>query len=173
MRKSLPLLTLAFGVAAVVSCNHEITGLEPPSNPATETFAASLGVNISAMTKTTSGVWYLDVTPGTGIKDSAKTDSITINYTGRIKTGAQFDAATSVTFEIGRIVVGMRDGLLGMKEGGKRKIVIPSSLGYGAQAIRDTNGAIKIPRQSTLIFDIDLIKVYNHVDTTKTAIRTP
>ena len=169
MRKAIPFLALA----AAISCNHEVTGLEPPSDPATETFAAALGVNIATMTKTTSGVWYLDVTLGTGLRDSAKTDSITINYIGRIKTGAQFDASSNVTFEVGRIVPGMRDGLLGMKEGGKRKIVIPSSLGYGAQAIRGDSGKVTIPRQSTLVFDVDLIKVFNHVDTTATALRKP
>ena len=169
MRKALPFLALA----AAISCNHEITGLEPPSDPTTETFAASLGVTISAMTKTTSGVWYKDVTVGTGARDTTATDSITINYVGRIKTGTQFDAASNVTFQTASIVKGMRDGLMGMKEGGKRKLVIPSALGYGAQAIRDTNGAVKIPRQSTLIFDVDLVKAYNHVDTTKTSLRTP
>jgi FKBP-type peptidyl-prolyl cis-trans isomerase FkpA len=153
-------------LAATISCNGDVTGLEPPSDPATETFAASLGVNIDSMTKNEAGVWYLDITVGTGPADTATTDSVTINYVGRIKDGSQFDANNAVTFRPIDLVVGMRTGLYGMKEGGKRKIVIPSALGYGPNAIRDTSGAIKIPRQSTLIFDIDLTKVYNKVDTT-------
>lgn len=169
MRKILPLLTLA----AVLSCNDEITGLEPPSDPTKETFAPSLGVDLLTMTKNESGVWYLDITLGTGKPDTATTDSVTINYVGRLKDGTQFDAGTNVTFETMRVVVGMRTGLYGMKEGGKRKLVIPSALGYGAQAIRDTNGAVKIPRQATLIFDVDLLKVFNRADTTKTALRRP
>jgi len=164
MRKILSFIALV----AAVACNDVITGLAPPSDPTTETFAPSLGVNLAAMTKTASGVWYSDVTVGTGAADTANTDSITINYVGRLKDGTQFDAANTVTFQTALIVVGMRTGLLGMKEGGKRKLVIPSALGYGAQAIRDTGGAIKIPRQSTLIFDVDLVKSYIHVDTTKT-----
>lgn len=169
MRKILPLLALT----AAISCNDEITGLEPPSDPTTETFAPSLGVNLSAMTKNESGVWYLDSAVGTGKPDTATTDSVTINYVGRLKDGTQFDAGTNVTFQTANVVVGMRTGLYGMKEGGKRKLVIPSALGYGAQAIRDTNGAVKIPRQSTLVFDVDLLKVFNRADTTKTALRKP
>jgi FKBP-type peptidyl-prolyl cis-trans isomerase FkpA len=171
MRKNI----LFLGLAATISCNGEVTGLEPPSDPATETFAASLGVNLDSMTKNDAGVWYLDVTVGAGLPDTATTDSVTINYVGRIKDGSQFDASNAVTFRPVDLIVGMRTGLYGMKEGGKRKIVIPSALGYGPNAIRDTLGGIKIPRQSTLIFDIDLTKVYNKVDTTVTpgAFRKP
>jgi FKBP-type peptidyl-prolyl cis-trans isomerase FkpA len=165
MRKLLPLLALT----SVLSCNDEVTGLEPPSDPTTEVFHPSVGVDIATMTKTESGAWFKDVTAGTGLPDTATTDSIKINYVGRLKDGTQFEASNNVTFEVSRLVTGMKQGVYGMKEGGKRKIVIPSALGYGAQAIRDTNGAIKIPRQSTLIFDVDLVKAFNHVDSTTTA----
>jgi FKBP-type peptidyl-prolyl cis-trans isomerase FkpA len=169
MRKTLLLFLLA-----AISCNNEITGLEPPSDPTTETFDPALGVNIATMTKTESGVWYSDVTVGTGLPDTATTDSIFIKYVGRLKNNSQFDASNGVTFAVASIVVGMRTGLYGMKEGGKRKLVIPSSLGYGSQAIRDTNGAVLIPRQSTLVFDVDLIKAYNDTTTTPApALRKP
>ena len=174
MRKAIPFLILGLAVGAVVSCNNDVTGLEPPSDPATETFDASLGVNIATMTKTQYGVWVQDVTVGTGAQDSSITDSMTITYVGHLKTGAQFDAGTGVTFNVSLLVAGMHYGLLGMKEGGKRKIVIPSALGYGAQAVRDTSGAVKIPRQATLVFDVDLTKVFQHVDsTTTTSLRRP
>ncbi len=162
MRKLIPHLALAL----TISCNNDVTGLEPPSDPTTETFAASLGVDLSTMTKNASGVWYLDVIVGAGLPDTATTDSVTVNYVGRIKDGTQFDANNKVTFPPSALIVGFRTGMLGMKEGGKRKIVIPSALGYGPSAIRDSAGKVSIPRQSTLIFDIDLIKAYNKVDTT-------
>jgi FKBP-type peptidyl-prolyl cis-trans isomerase FkpA len=161
MRKPLLLLLIA-----AISCNDQVTGLEPPSDPTTETFDPALGVNIAAMTKTASGVWYSDVTVGTGLPDTATTDSVQIGYVGRLKDGTQFEANSSVVFPVVILTTGMRTGLYGMKEGGKRKLVIPSALGYGGEAKRDTNGAILIPRQSTLIFDIDLIKAFNKVDTT-------
>lgn len=169
MRKAIALLMLT----ALISCNDEVTGLEPPSDPTTETFAASLGVNIATMTKTALGVWYSDVTVGAGIADTATTDSIKVTYLGRLKDGKQFDAAANVVFQSDKVLVGMRSGLLGMKEGGKRKLVIPSALAYGFRAFRDTAGAVSIPRQSTLVFDVDLLKVFNHVDTTKTSLRAP
>lgn len=158
--------TLFLCLIAAISCNDEVTGLEPPSDPTTETFAASTGVNIATMTKNDAGVWYADVTVGTGLPDTATTDSIRISYIGRLKDGTQFDANSGVTFNVAEIVLGMRTGLYGMREGGKRKLVIPSALGYGETARRDTSGAILIPRQSTLVFDVDLIKAYNRVDTT-------
>ena len=175
MRKVFPL----FAITALLSCNDTVTGLEPPSDPSKETFAPSLGVDIAAMTKTEAGVWYLDLKLGTGnmVQSTSKdtiTDSMTINYIGFIKDGSQFDNGTGLTFTPGAVVPGMRSGLFGMKVGGKRKIVIPSELGYGASAKRDTSGKVTIPRQSTLIFDIDLTNVFNHVDTTTThALRKP
>src|SRR5215208_4600285 len=61
-------LALILGAAAIgAACNNDITGLEPASDPATETFAASLNVNVSQMSKTKEGVYVRDVTPGSGL----------------------------------------------------------------------------------------------------------
>lgn len=159
-------LLVFLALVGAVSCNDAITGLEPPSDPATETFAASLGVNVASMTKLASGVYYSDLVPGTGAADTTNTDSVFVNYTGSLKTGTQFDAGTNVKFVPADLINGVRLGMIGMKLGGKRKLVIPSALGYGRSARKDLNGKITIPRQSTLVFDIDLLKVYNPVDTT-------
>jgi FKBP-type peptidyl-prolyl cis-trans isomerase len=161
-------------LVGAVSCNDTITGLEPPSDPATETFAASLGVSITSMTKLASGVYYADTLVGTGtVADTTTTDSVYVTYVGRLKNGTQFDAATNVLFVPAVLIDGVRLGMIGMKPGGKRKLVIPSHLGYGPRAVKQTDGSIKIPRQSTLVFDIVLLKVYNPVDTTKTALIAP
>lgn len=164
-------IVLAAALVAALSCNDEITGLEPASDPATETFAASLGVSIAAMTKTPSGVYYSDLVIGTGPSDTATTDSVFVTYSGYIKDGTRFDNGTNVKFIIDQnLIVGVRTGLLGAKEGGKRKLVIPSELGYGSSAKKDPSTfQITIPRQSTLIFDIELLKVHNRPDTTTTA----
>ena len=61
----------AFLLAALLgaaSCNGDITGLGPPSDPTKETFAASLGVDIATMSKTTTGVFYKDLVVGTGLE---------------------------------------------------------------------------------------------------------
>lgn len=154
----------AFLMAALIAtagCNNEVTGLEPPSDPATETFAASLGVNISAMSRTSTGVYYLDEVVGTGPEIIEKTDSVFVNYAGFLKDGRLFDSGTNTRFVLNAVIPGFKSGMTGMREGGKRKLVIPSAQGYGGQTIRESNGRVKIPRQSTLIFNVEVLKVHN------------
>lgn len=157
---------LAAALAAVVaSCNTDVAGLGPPSDPATETFAPSLGVDISQMTRTSEGVYYRDLTVGSGAEFSTSTDSIDLSYAGFLKDGTLFESASDRRFrsgDLGGAIPGFRIGLIGMKEGGARKVVIPSELGYAGRSRRNpVTGAIIIPRQSTLIFDITLIRVFN------------
>lgn len=158
-------LIVAALAAVAVSCNDNVAGLEPPSDPATETFAPSLGVDISQMTRTPEGVYYRDLTVGTGLDFTTSADSIDLSYAGFLKDGTLFESQSNTRFrplQLSGLVPGFRIGMLGMKEGGARKIVIPSELGYGGKSRRDPNTLeIVIPRQSTLIFDITLIRVFN------------
>lgn len=154
-------IILLAALVAAVSCNSDIVGLEPPSDPASETFAPSLGVDISQMTRTAEGVYYRDVIPGTGLEATATADSVRIIYAGYLKDGKLFDSGTGVRFVLGGLIPGLRIGILGMKEGGRRKVVVPSELGYGRRSRLDADNKILIPRQSTLIFDVDLLTVYN------------
>lgn len=148
-------------LVATASCNNEVTGLEPPSDPATETFAASLGVNIAAMTRNAAGVYFLDQVVGTGAEMTEKADSVFVTYAGYLKDGTLFESGTGARFVPLGLITGFRVGLVGMREGGKRKLVIPSELAYGGRSVREPDGSIKIPRQSTLIFDVELLKVYD------------
>ena len=158
---------LLAALVATASCNNVVTGLAPSSNPATETFAASLGVDIAAMSRTVDGVYFLEVATGTGPEVISTTDSLFVTYSGYLKDGTLFDAGTNVLFTLGNVIPGFRSGLFGMKEGGRRKLVIPSDLGYGSRSQRDpATGEITIPRQSTLIFDVHVLKVHNPADTT-------
>jgi FKBP-type peptidyl-prolyl cis-trans isomerase len=85
-----------------------------------------------------------------------------VTYTGFLKNGNTFDSGINTRFLTGFIVPGFRDGLHGLRVGGRRKIVIPSELGYGGTSIKDpSSGRIQIPRQSTLIFSVELLKVHN------------
>ena len=163
MKKLYALLATAFVVA---SCNNDITGLGPPSDPKTETFAASLGVNISQMSTTPDGVYYKDVAVGTGgaVTDSASLVNVT--YAGYTRDGILFDSGINVPFNLSALIPGFRIGLMGMKEGGRRKLVIPSDLAYGGRSIKNPDGSIKIPRQSTLVFDAEVVKVTNFSATT-------
>lgn len=95
---------------------------------------------------------------GTGTE--AKTDNtVSVNYLGTLANGQKFDSSydRNQPFEFkiggGEVIKGWDQGVLGMKVGGKRKLTIPPSLGYGSQA----NGPI--PANSTLIFEIELLDV--------------
>lgn len=87
-------------------------------------------------------------------------DKVQVNYLGTLVDGTKFDSSYdrnqpfSFTVGAGQVIQGWDQGLLGMKVGGKRKLTIPPSLGYGAQGVP---GAI--PPNSFLIFEIELLKV--------------
>jgi FKBP-type peptidyl-prolyl cis-trans isomerase FkpA len=98
---------------------------------------------------------------GTGAIATAG-DNVTVNYVGRLTDGTVFDAsanhketASGFTFPLGggQVIKGWDQGVAGMKEGGKRTLLIPASLAYGSQA----NGPI--PANSALIFEVELLKV--------------
>lgn len=99
-----------------------------------------------------------DITVGTG--ESVKAgDKIVVNYKGTLLDGTVFDSSYdrgtpfSFTLGAGEVIEGWDKGFDGMKIGGKRKLVIPSSMGYGAQAVGT------IPANSTLVFEVELLEV--------------
>ncbi len=99
-----------------------------------------------------------DLQSGTG-REAQNGNRVTVHYRGTLENGKQFDASYDrgepFTFELGagQVIKGWEDGIHGMKEGGKRRLTIPPSLGYGDQA----QGPI--PANSTLIFEVELLKV--------------
>ncbi len=101
-----------------------------------------------------------DTAVGTGAT-AAKGDSVTVNYVGSLTNGTIFDASanhgtTGFTFALGagQVIKGWDEGIVGMKVGGKRSLVIPASLAYGDQAVGNI-----IPANSTLVFEVELLKV--------------
>jgi FKBP-type peptidyl-prolyl cis-trans isomerase len=101
-------------------------------------------------------VQILKTGKGVGVKEG---DSITVNYAGKLTNGKQFDAG-SLDVEVGvtGLIPGFTQGLLGMKMGEKRRITIPPSLGYGSRVIPGPGGEALIPANSTLVFDLELVK---------------
>lgn len=99
-----------------------------------------------------------DVTVGTGTEAVAG-DQVTVNYIGELQDGTVFDSSysrnTPFTFTLGagQVIQGWDEGVAGMKVGGKRILLIPPALGYGAQAVGP------IPANSTLIFQVELLSV--------------
>ena len=113
-------------------------------------FAASLGINLSSMTRTASGLYIEEIQLGEGEEASAG-DLATVTYTGMLSNAATFDTGTfSFTLGSGGVIQGFDEGVTGMRVGGIRRIVIPPELGYG-----DT-GSGSIPPGSILIFRIQL-----------------
>ncbi|MDQ6612572.1 MAG: FKBP-type peptidyl-prolyl cis-trans isomerase [Gemmatimonadota bacterium] len=131
---------------------------ETASDPATQTFAASLGVNIATMQKKADGLYYQDIVTGTGAEAIAGR-TITVTYTGWQTDGQQFDTnvgGTPLTVSplgTAGVIAGWNLGLQGMKVGGKRRLVIGSGLAYGAAG----NGPIG--KNKTLVFDVVLLTV--------------
>ena len=119
-------------------------------------YAPALGVEPATMSRTPRGVLYRDLTPGTGEPVGAG-KLVAIHYLGTLPNGTQFDAngPSDPPYEFrlgaGDVVPGFDEAVTGMRVGGKRQVVIPPALGYGAQA----NGPI--PANSVLVFTIDLV----------------
>ena len=107
---------------------------------------------------TSTGLKYTDTKVGTGAEAVAGS-SVVVNYTGWLyvggKRGTQFDKGMGFMLTIGthQVIPGWEEGLTGMKVGGKRELIIPPSLGYGA---RGFPGAI--PPNATLDFEVELTK---------------
>ena len=99
-----------------------------------------------------------DLVVGTGAT-AATGDTVTVNYVGTLANGTKFDSSYDrnqpFTFRLGagQVIAGWDQGVVGMRVGGKRRLTIPPSLGYGSQA----NGPI--PANSTLIFEIELLSI--------------
>lgn len=106
------------------------------------------------------GLAYGDIKPGTGPQPKTG-DKVTVQYTGWLQSNGQmFDSSrlpgrTPFQFTIGQgVIQGWSEGVPTMKVGGKRRFVIPPSLGYGAQGAPPT-----IPANATLVFDIELLSI--------------
>lgn len=104
-----------------------------------------------------SGLQYRVITAGTG-KSPQKSDKVTVHYRGTLIDGTEFDSSYSrnkpATFGVGRVIPGWIEALQLMKEGDKWEIVIPSKLAYG-----ERGAGARIPSNSTLIFEVELISV--------------
>jgi len=106
---------------------------------------------------TSQNALFGDVTLGSG-QTAVAGSQVTINYKGWLTSGQLFDqndTSSPLVFTIGKheVVTGMEEGVLGMKTGGKRLVIIPPAVGYGATA----HGSI--PANSVLVFEVDLITV--------------
>jgi hypothetical protein len=116
-------------------------------------------VNEQEFTTMPSGLRYKDEVVGTGVTAKAG-DRVSVQYTGWLEDGTKFDSSRdrNQPFEFqlgaGSVIRGWDDGVQGMRVGGRRRLVIPPELGYGARAV----GGV-IPANSTLVFEVELLSV--------------
>lgn len=116
----------------------------------------------STVTPATDTLKVTTTKEGTG-PESVVGDEVSMNYTGMLTDGTVFDSnilpkfghVEAFTFTLGQnhVIAGWEKGVLGMKKGEKRHLVIPASLGYGA------SGTGPIPGNATLVFDVELVAI--------------
>lgn len=142
------------------TAKSSVTKPTPPAQtpPPTNTMPVSNSVTATAP-DAAAKLEQKDVKVGTGDATVALGDRVTVHYTGTLTDGKKFDSSvdrgTPYTFTVGRGVIdGWSQGVIGMKQGGKRKLTIPPSLGYGVMGKPP-----EIPGNSTLLFDIEVLKI--------------
>ncbi|WP_419185545.1 FKBP-type peptidyl-prolyl cis-trans isomerase [Crenothrix polyspora] len=122
--------------------------------------AAYLATNAkkAGISTTASGLQYEVVTKGTGTKNPAATDKVTVHYKGTTIDGKEFDSSYSrgepIAFGLNQVIPGWTEGVQLMTEGAKYRFYIPSELAYGENGAGGAIGA-----NEALIFDVELIKI--------------
>lgn len=130
-------------------CNQKASAAE------IEQVQAYLTANNIAATQHCSGLFYVIDNAGTGVAPTV-CNTVVVMYEGKLTDGTTFDKSTSpVDFPLSRVIVGFRNGLPLIKTGGKIRLFVPPSLGYGANPPQGSS----IPANAILIFDVSLQQV--------------
>jgi len=152
-----PLFALALALP-LAACGDDGEPTPPPSTATTieaTTFAPSLGIDLSAAgwTRTATGLYYRTLASPAGTAAAvANGQRVSVRYTGWLASGAQFESSTyAFVLGAGDVIAGWDQGIVGMRVGERRQLLIPPALGYGARA----NGPI--PANSVLVFNVEVL----------------
>ena len=146
-------------VPLAVSCSQEReTAGAPRAKLSNGDFSPDLGVDLGRMSRQERGLLVEDLLVGSGA-EAANGNRVTVHYTGWLPDGTKFDSSIDrdqpyVLDLPGSVIDGWNVGLVGMRAGGRRRLIIPSHLGYGSQG-----NPPAIPPYATLVFEIELLDV--------------
>ncbi|WP_420127909.1 FKBP-type peptidyl-prolyl cis-trans isomerase [Longimicrobium sp.] len=152
MHRLLPLLFVLLSGACATAAAPPVLPLEAI------TFAPSLQVDLDSMEQLTTGVYIRDLREGDGplVRYGRR---VAVHYTGYLSDGTQIEqlapSSPPAQFTVGEraVIRGWEEGIIGMRPGGERQIVIPPSKGYGARQVG------RVPPNSTLVFVIRMVWV--------------
>lgn len=149
---------LCASLAPLVGCIDELTAPQCNSTALTQTSVSGDTVTLNT------GLRYVDGAPGSGTAAVWCVPLVT-HYTEYLADGTRlgsthdFDRPLVFTPGLGDLIEGFEQGVIGMRNGGTRRLIVPPHLGYGSEPQRTTDGEIIIPANSTLIYDIEAFNI--------------
>ena len=142
-------------------CTYTIIEMSAPTAEK-DALRSYLQSNSIPFTEDSHGFFYNIVTPGSGAIIANLCSTVTVTYIGRLQNGTIFDqtaSGTQASFQLGNVIYGWQKGLPLIAKSGRILLYLPPSLGYGTVAVKDNSGAVIIPANSNLFFDITIANI--------------
>ncbi len=129
----------------------------PPDRQVATRYSAALRVDLREMEARPSGLYVQDLVVGDGARADSG-DVVRVRYVGWLPTGVEFDgrrdgSPLEIALGYGRVIDGWDQGVVGMRAGGHRRLIVPPALGEGV------TGRGRVPANSTLVFEVELLEV--------------
>lgn len=143
------------------SCSYDSCAIKAPASEIQGVQAYLSSKNLTA-TQHCSGLFYRVETLGTGTVVPSACSYVSVKYKGSLTNGNVFDQTTgnnTLDYPLSNLIKGWVNGLPYIRQGGKMHLYIPPTLGYGPSDQKNAAGAVVIPGNSILVFEIELVNV--------------